>query len=352
MSAVRQRGAAPGRPVQPGTKPDDPYIKVADWLRDPKKSGVTTREAVQYDRRVDYFKGSKLVDALISPKYAANKGFPAVSTKEQAIALANQLIKSHYFHRSQRVFISARRWELEVHPGTFEEDGLYTWMYEGSKTRLYVLSGLTLLGALMLCMIQIWPIWMKIALWWCSVTFLTTFSALCIVRLMLFCLMFAVGFRGIWLFPNLFDDNQTFAGSFMPIMGRAEPVVVADEYDSDDDDLRRVRTKKKDDGDAAGAAAGKGGAKKRPEEEPAFQFGLVNAALLFGVGLVCCWNMGFFDGENVPDFVAKHEDLTYYFPTIAPPENATEAKVDADGNPVEGDERDPFAAPSDDDAKF
>ena len=27
------------------------------------------------------------------------------------------------------------------------------------------------------------------------------------------------GFRGIWLFPNLFDDNQTFAGSFQP-MGR------------------------------------------------------------------------------------------------------------------------------------
>jgi hypothetical protein len=38
---------------------------------------------------------------------------------------------------------------------------------------------------------------------------------------------------------------QTFAGSFMPIMGKAEPVNSADEYDSDDDDIRRVRSKKK-----------------------------------------------------------------------------------------------------------
>ena len=100
---------------------------------------------------------------------------------------------------------------------------------QGSKGRLYALCGLTLAGALLLCMVQIWPIWMKIGLWWCSVTFLTTFSALCAVRLALFLVMFAVGFRGIWLFPNLFDDNQTFAGSFLPIMGKAEPVVVADE---------------------------------------------------------------------------------------------------------------------------
>ena len=29
----------------------------------------------------------------------------------------------------------------------------------------YVLCALTLAGALVLCMVQIWPIWMKIGLW-------------------------------------------------------------------------------------------------------------------------------------------------------------------------------------------
>jgi len=35
--------------------------------------------------------------------------------------------------------------------------------------------------------------------------------------------------------------------------------------------------------------------------------------------------MGFFDGDNVPDFVAKRDDLQYYFKGLAAPEpvNAT-----------------------------
>jgi len=343
----------------PPAKPDDVLLRVANWLRDPKSSGVTTREAVQYERRVEYFKGTKMVDALLSDKYRAHRGFPVVKNRDGAVALANRLMGAQFFHRSQRIFISSRRWELEMHQGPFEEDGLYTWMHEGSKTRLYVLCGLTLAGALLLCMVQIWPIWMKIGLWWCSVTFLTTFSALCIVRLLLFCVMFIIGFRGIWLFPNLFDDNQTFAGSFMPIMGKAEPVVVADEYDSDDDELRRIRKKKKDDGDSSAdgddsAAADSGNKKRRADEDPAFQFGLINIAFLGVIGVIACWNMGFFDGENVPDFVAKHDDLTYYFPTIAPPENTTAPKLDADGNPIEGaeEEADPFAAPTEEDVRF
>ena len=49
--------------------------------------------------------------------------------------------------------------------------------------------------------------------------------------------------------------------------------------------------------------------------------------------------MGFFDGENVPDFVAKRDDLEYYFKSLAPPEPS---------NQTEGDPgRDPFAAPED-----
>ena len=104
-----------------------------------------------------------------------------------------------------------------------------------------------LLGALGLCMIQIWPLWLKIGVWWCSVTFLTTFGILCIVRLVLFVLMWIVGFRGIWLFPNLFDDNQTFAGSFMPIFGKGDPVLVEEDSDEEYWEFQRKLKKKKGD---------------------------------------------------------------------------------------------------------
>ena len=203
------------------------------------------KEAVQYERRVDYFKGAKLVDALLSPKNKLKEA--PVKSRAEAAKLAQDLLKASYFHRSQRVtHAHSRRWELELLNGPFEEDGLYTWLYEGSKTKLYLMTIGMLVGALGLCMIQIWPLWLKIGVWWCSVTFLTTFGILCVVRLVLFCLMFIVGFRGIWLFPNLFDDNQTFAGSFMPIFGRGDPVVVDEDSDEEYWEHQRKKAKKKE----------------------------------------------------------------------------------------------------------
>ena len=199
---------------------------------------------VPRSQRVEYFKGSKLIDALLSPKYKGKVAQKVpVSSRAEAAKLGQDLLRMGYVHRSQRVtHAHTRRWELELVNGPFDEDGLYTWVYEGSKTRLYLYCAGMLAGALGLCMIQIWPLWLKIGVWWCSVTFLVTFGILSVVRLVLFCLMWIVGFRGIWLFPNLFDDNQTFAGSFMPIFGKGDPVVV--EEDSDEEYWSYMRKKK------------------------------------------------------------------------------------------------------------
>merc|ERR1740138_616833 len=202
------------------------------------------------------------------------------------------------------------------------------------------MCGGMLAGALILCMIQIWPLWMKIGVWWCSVTFLTTFGVLCVVRLILFVLMWIVGFRGIWLFPNLFDDNQTFAGSFMPVFGKGDPVVV--DEDSDEEYWEHMRKKKKKSGDESEGKDGASPEKKKkssdsPEKpaESSFQFGWINVMLIFGLGAIACIKMGLFDGENVPDFVAKRDDLEYYFKSLAPPEPVN----DTDGGGKKEDER-------------
>ena len=361
----RRRGAPPpgGKLAAPGPTSKDKRLEtVAAWLRNEKRSGLKVKEAVQYERRVDYFKGAKLVDALLSPKNKLKEA--PVKSRAEAAKLAQDLLKASYFHRSQRVtHAHSRRWELELLNGPFEEDGLYTWLYEGSKTKLYLMTIGMLVGALGLCMIQIWPLWLKIGVWWCSVTFLTTFGILCVVRLVLFCLMFIVGFRGIWLFPNLFDDNQTFAGSFMPVFGKGDPVVV--EEDSDEEYWNNLNKKKKksggdSEGDSAAAGAdspeGKKSKKKAisqdehaKQQEAAWQFGWINVVLIFGLGAIVCIKMGLFDGDNVPDFVAKRDDLEYYFKSLAAPEmpNTTEdGKEKKDGEP----EHDPFAAPKDEEA--
>ena len=201
-----------------------------------------------------------------------------------------------------------------------------------------------LLGALALCMIQIWPLWLKIAVWWCSVVFLVTFGVLVVVRLILFVLMWIVGFRGIWLFPNLFDDNQTFSGSFQPIFGKGDPVYI--EEDSDEEfwehqRKKQSKAKSKDSSNDKGSAEAVSKDKDKLAAPPSWQFGWVNIVIIFGIGAIACIKMGMFDGDNVPDFVAKRDDLQYYFKSLAPPDvNET---AEDDGEP----KRDPFAAPED-----
>ena len=115
-------------------------------------------------QRVEYFKGAKLVDALIGPRYKGKlaKETP-IKTRAEAAKLAQELLRVGYIHRSQRVqHAHSRRWELELFNAPFEEDGLFTWVYEGSKTKLYLMCGGMLVGALGLCMVQIWPLWLKV----------------------------------------------------------------------------------------------------------------------------------------------------------------------------------------------
>ena len=65
-SDPRQRGAVkPPKAGEAVTKEDKQLQAVADWLRNEKKSGLQVREAVQYEKRVEYFKGAKLVDAFV-----------------------------------------------------------------------------------------------------------------------------------------------------------------------------------------------------------------------------------------------------------------------------------------------
>jgi hypothetical protein len=137
----------------------------------------------------------------------------------------------------------------------------------------------------------------------------------------------------------------------MPVFGKGDPVVV--EEDSDDEYWEHMRKKKKKSGDDSEGKDGSSPEKKKKSDssaekppESSFQFGWINVVLIFGLGAIVCVKMGLFDGENVPDFVAKRDDLEYYFKSLAPPEPANDTDS-GDPKKKKGKEKDPFAAPSD-----
>ena len=98
--------------------------------------------------------------------------------------------------------------------------------------------------------------------------------------------------------------------------------------------------------EASGGDAAKKGERKKGDE-PSWQFGWVNVLIIFGIGALGCIKLGFFDGDNVPDFVAKRDDLQYYFKSLAAPEPTNET---AEGDAA--DARDPFAAPEEEGTRF
>lgn len=99
------------------------------------------------------------------------------------------------------------------------EDLHYVWLYEGSqwKTKLYAV--LALIAIVAVVMFPLWPLFMRVGVWYLSMGVLGLvglFVAMSIFRLILFCVTVVTMPKGLWLYPNLFEDVG-FVDSFRPV---------------------------------------------------------------------------------------------------------------------------------------
>lgn len=104
------------------------------------------------------------------------------------------------------------------------EDLHYVWLYEGAqwKQKLYAVGALVLIMAVV--MFPLWPVTLRIGVWYLSMGFLGLiglFFAMAIFRLILFCVTVLSMPKGLWLYPNLFEDVGFF-DSFRPLWGWQE----------------------------------------------------------------------------------------------------------------------------------
>ena len=132
-------------------------------------------------KRVEYFRGSNLVDSLMNGQFKHAE--LADTTREDAVALAGQMLKAELFHRSELVpkpekKSKRKRDPLDVEPEqlvvsrskTFEdsETALYSWILEASRTRLYIQSMLLIAFGIFCTLIKVWPLWLKIFVWYAA----------------------------------------------------------------------------------------------------------------------------------------------------------------------------------------
>jgi len=224
---------------------------------------------------------------------------------------------------------------LMAHPvQTFDPEGTYAWLIHASQRKLIFQSILLVIVGVVVCMIKVWPISVKIAIWWISLITLISMVGVIGLRLVLYSCLWVVGVRGVWLFPNLFDDDGSFFDAFLPLIARcvedngASGTSATKNQEksktANDSDVSKETEKSNataTDSNQSSNAKSSPSKPKTPSNRVC-QFGWINFALLLVAGGAVCYYVGIFSPENVPNFVASEHDLWSNYPSLllqAPP---------------------------------
>ena len=130
--------------------------------------------------------------------------------------MIQSMMGAGYLHRAARTGKGQLEWEPKQ---VWEPRDYYVWDYEGSKGFSNFLTGCLIVGMLVCTCFPIWPHFLKVYLWYLSVTFLLFMSVFCTVRMLLFLNLWVLGYE-CWILPNLFDESLTFVESFKPTHAR------------------------------------------------------------------------------------------------------------------------------------
>mmetsp|Transcript_20182 Transcript_20182/g.43575 ORF Transcript_20182/g.43575 Transcript_20182/m.43575 type:complete len:334 (-) Transcript_20182:92-1093(-) len=187
--------------------------KLCDFLRG--RQGPKVREGVCRGQRVQYIKGEKMVDFLFEPKKGTKwpDKLPRFENRQEVVAICKLLTKEQFIVQAEKVGKS----ELELLSArTFQETGFYVWVYEGDKTKMYLMTGGLIVSALLMALQPVWPMYIRVFVWYLAVSFLLFIFGLILVRALLFLFVWIAGYE-FWFLPNLFDETLGFYESFVPV---------------------------------------------------------------------------------------------------------------------------------------
>ena len=173
--------------------------KLATYLRSP--DGVKVRSAVEHGKRVEYFKGKRLIETLLSPNDKTwPKELPKIEDKTVAAAVASLLLRKSFYHRSEKddnskgvLTVSQKK--------VFEDSGYYTWIFSGSMMWSHVFTGMIICVVIACTLLPVWPFVMKKILWYIAVTFLLVTFIFCTIRMLLFLMCWVLGYE-FWILPR------------------------------------------------------------------------------------------------------------------------------------------------------
>eukprot|EP00457_Paulinella_chromatophora_P008047 gb/GEZN01008074.1/.p1 GENE.gb/GEZN01008074.1/~~gb/GEZN01008074.1/.p1 ORF type:complete len:406 (-),score=102.59 gb/GEZN01008074.1/:214-1431(-) len=361
----------------------------AEWLRGSK---MVLHDGVCSEKRVQFFSGAELHKFFMANQNKRKKtpGLDILDDNDFN-DLCNRMIKLGFFHRATIRPASKKRDYilLQYAPGVFnvnmckgepsgnseKDGGVFVWILEPSQFKAFVYSFGLLFGLLVVFMFKVWPLWAKLAIWWLALIFLVSMLGILFVRLPVTAVLWILGFRGMWMFPNILNEEIGVMDTFTPVFGygieederrrrvaetkarkkrAAEgPSSTADTVnnsttansttDSDDSNNNTTDKAEKDDGSDSlnmDAVRKKEEAKKaeaaKEAEDSNWKFGFINFILLIIVGLVACQQFGLMSADMIPEMFVSREEIYNTYPSLLtaapePVDEEVEEEADKDG---------------------
>lgn len=249
-------------PITPGA-PDPRSLALAKWLR---SQDLKSRTCILNGQRKDMFRGiptaaprssvihtetkfrsvKRALRAIQSPAYttacAKNPLLPPIAPSIPApeifkllplslLALRVSKVDPHAGHNHAPAPPAKDKkrtkglWHVKIEQHQDVTDDLhYVWLYEGPQWRQKLYAGGALVIIMAVVMFPLWPVKLRIGVWYLSVGMLGLiglFFAMALFRLILFCATVFTIPPGLWLYPNLFEDVGFF-DSFRPAWGWQE----------------------------------------------------------------------------------------------------------------------------------
>lgn len=100
---------------------------------------------------------------------------------------------------------------------TLTEKGFYAWNIPKSKTKLTLFLIIGVLIAIGFMLFSLWPLWLKIGIWYLSFYTLIVLVGFILLRLFVWLFLFHFGLD-FWIFPNFFIDSSDIMDSFRPML--------------------------------------------------------------------------------------------------------------------------------------
>jgi hypothetical protein len=181
-----------------------------------------------------YFTG-KVLRKIITSKAFESK-FKLKFSKENADVLLVPMLNTKAAQPNlkknlgKRYFVQAEPWQREpvvklrlsdprvkkYSTSEIVPDEYYVWTFQGSVMWRHILLG-TVIGCFLLaCLFPVWPDFMKLGVWYLSVTILLFLFFFFIARAVIFVALWVGGFD-FWILPNILDDELPPVESFKPL---------------------------------------------------------------------------------------------------------------------------------------